>query len=400
MNRIITTMLCAVLSFQSSFIFAVAEEENSADGSEEMITETADAPQEGADEAQPEEVSEEETESDRLEEPEVELTDDTSAEMAAAAEGITNSEYEIVITEEDEQPGELENASYPILIPKDFVITAAAGSSVSIVYNIFHEFQNEKCVTEAYNSNDDLVGTAEKSFSNYYKGSTEYTINWDTAGLPAGRYTVKSQMMFYSMYDWHYAPSTSTVYVDLTEGAPAPTPDPNYYWLEQDGKLYWYEYGQKQGMAGDPKNIIDGQYHIERGREIYDPASDGWYWLDANNNGAKAVGKEVWMPYIYQDEDTWDDARKVSTAYESDSGMGECVLDAIRTKKGKWVRYDENGKMLKGWVTIEGELARLYPNQAGNRYYYDHRTGLMAKGWVTIDGARHYFDEETGVMQS
>ena len=148
-----------------------------------------------------------------------------------------------------------------------------------------------------------------------------------------------------------------------------------------NGKDYWYENDVRQAIAGDPKVIIDEQYHQERGREIYDPETNAWYWLDYIYDGAKATGKEVWVPYIYQDEDTWDDARKVSTAYESDSGMGECVLDAIRTKKGKWVRYDENGKMLKGWVTIEGALANLYPKQRGNRYYYDHRTGLMAKGW-------------------
>ena len=62
------------------------------------------------------------------------------------------------------------------------------------------------------------------------------------------------------------------------------------------------------------------------------------------------------------------------------------------------MRYDEDGKMLKGWVTIEGELANLYPKQAGNRYYYDYKTGLMAKGWTVIGGARYHFDEQTGVM--
>ena len=75
------------------------------------------------------------------------------------------------------------------------------------------------------------------------------------------------------------------------------------------------------------------------------------------------------------------------------------MLNALLTGTGKWVRYDENGAMLKGWVTIEGELAVLYPEQEGNVYYYDHRTGLMAKGTVTIDGVEHYFDEITGVKQ-
>ncbi|MBR1862084.1 MAG: hypothetical protein IJ796_09560, partial [Lachnospiraceae bacterium] len=84
---------------------------------------------------------------------------------------------------------------------------------------------------------------------------------------------------------------------------------------------------------------------------------------------------------------------------ESDPGMEELVLKCMREKKGKWVRYDENGKMLKGWVTIEGALVEKYPDQAGNTYYYDNRTGLMAKGWVTIDGTQHYFKETTGVLE-
>ena len=173
-----------------------------------------------------------------------------------------------------------------------------------------------------------------------------------------------------------------------------------YEWRSEGGKSYWYENGVKQGVPGDPKNITDQTYHTERGREIYDPGSDGWYWLDSVYNGAKAVGKEVWMPYIYQNEltESWDDGFIHGIANESDAGMSGCVFDAIKNKSGKWVRYDNNGAMLKGWVTISGKLADLYPSQAGNTYYYDHRTGLMAKGWVELDGAKYHFDEVTGVL--
>jgi glucan-binding YG repeat protein len=81
------------------------------------------------------------------------------------------------------------------------------------------------------------------------------------------------------------------------------------------------------------------------------------------------------------------------------SNMGDQVREAIMSGKGKWVRYDENGKMIKGWVTITGTLAEIYPNQEGNTYYYDYMTGLMAKGWTTIGGQQYYFDEVTGVLQ-
>ena len=89
-----------------------------------------------------------------------------------------------------------------------------------------------------------------------------------------------------------------------------------------------------------------------RGKEIYDPASGAWYWLDNVQQGAKATSKEV-----YQD-----------------------------SNGGKWVRYDANGHMIKGWYT-----------QDGKTWYYDLTTGAMYKGWHTIEGSTYHFDETTGV---
>ena len=165
----------------------------------------------------------------------------------------------------------------------------------------------------------------------------------------------------------------------------------------EDGKQYWYEFGVKQGMMGDPKNIIDEQYGEERGREIYDPGTNGWYWLDAIYNGAKAVDKEVWMPYVYQDERNWSED-EISINADASGTMSEQVRNAIHNRTGKWVRYDATGKMYKGWYKVQGRDAQIYPDQAGNVYYYDEKTGLMAKGWTTIDGIDFYFDETTGVL--
>ncbi|MBR2809946.1 MAG: hypothetical protein IKD69_01065 [Solobacterium sp.] len=130
-----------------------------------------------------------------------------------------------------------------------------------------------------------------------------------------------------------------------------------------EGKLYWFEDGVQQGVYGDTKNIWDTQYdRIERGREIYDPNTDAWYWLDANDNGAVAKDKEVWMPYIFQGEDP--------------------------ATEGKWVRYDKYGQMIKGW----------YANDNGV-YYYDLLTGAMLKGTHEINGKTYTFDTLTGIMQ-
>ena len=110
-------------------------------------------------------------------------------------------------------------------------------------------------------------------------------------------------------------------------------------WYEENGAKYWYENGVRQGTEG-------------RGKEIYDPGSDAWYWLDAADNGKMAVSKDV---------------------YQESNG-------------GKWVRYDENGHMIKGWNT----------NDNGT-YYFDLTTGAMYKGKVIIDGVSCVFDDNTGI---
>lgn len=120
-------------------------------------------------------------------------------------------------------------------------------------------------------------------------------------------------------------------------------------WVEENGKKYWYEKGVKQGTTG-------------RGKEIYDPDSDAWYWLDTVQGGAMTVSKDVYQ--------------------ESAAGQWADKPDGT----GKWVRYDENGHMVKGWQTTDK-----------GTYYFDLITGAMAKGAGDIDGVPCAFDEYTGI---
>lgn len=120
-------------------------------------------------------------------------------------------------------------------------------------------------------------------------------------------------------------------------------------WVEENGKKYWYENGVKQGTTG-------------RGKEIYDPDSDAWYWLDVVQGGAMTVSKDVYQ--------------------ESAAGQWADKPDGT----GKWVRYDENGHMVKGWQQTENGL-----------YYFDLITGAMAKGAGDIDGVPCAFDKYTGI---
>ncbi len=130
------------------------------------------------------------------------------------------------------------------------------------------------------------------------------------------------------------------------------TTTPNNGWYEENGNKYWYENGVRQGLEG-------------RGKEIYDPDTDAWYWLDSVDNGKMAVSKDVYQ--------------------ESYAGVYADRADGTE----KWVRYDENGHMVKGWNV-----------QNDNTYYFDLITGAMVKGNVQIDGKDYTFDTTTGVLQN
>ena len=120
--------------------------------------------------------------------------------------------------------------------------------------------------------------------------------------------------------------------------------------ITKDGNQYWYENGTLQGTQG-------------RGKEIYDPETDAWYWLDSIQGGAVAKSKDV-----YQESWAGDYA-------DCEDGTG------------KWVRYDENGHMIKGWDTNED-----------GKYYFEPVTGAMAKGTVSIDDTSYRFDDVTGIL--
>lgn len=124
-------------------------------------------------------------------------------------------------------------------------------------------------------------------------------------------------------------------------------------WVTIDGKDYWYEGGIRQGFYPTTWNF--------RGKEIYDPGSDAWYWLDAVQQGAKAVSKDV------------------------------CIMESQANDFGtigKWVRYDAEGHMVKGWDTNEN-----------GTYYFDPVYGTMAKGMVVVDGKAYRFNEDTGICE-
>ena len=256
----------------------------------------------------------------------------------------------------------------------------------SVYYNVDVTFDSGK-------------SSSESNWSYYLKSNSEFPKHDRDS-----EYTTSSFNSSYPISSTSYTGSSSGS--DSGSGSGGDGTYRDLVWEYKNGKSYWYENNVRQGTYSDTKCFsFEGTL---RGREIYDPASNGWYWLDVNADGAKAVGKEVFMPYIYQTQGTWSEDEINSNAAASGAyaegniehaELADQVKEAIHNKTGKWVRYDNNGMMLKGWVKIEGELAVLYPDQAGNVYYYDRKTGLMAKGLTVIGGTTYYFDEITGVLK-
>ena len=77
-----------------------------------------------------------------------------------------------------------------------------------------------------------------------------------------------------------------------------------------------------------------------------------------------------------------------TTLFRSDNGKKAVSKDVYQESDGgKWVRYDADGHMIKGWDT-----------QGADRFYFDPITGAMAKGVVMIDGIRYWFDSRTGAL--
>ena len=139
-------------------------------------------------------------------------------------------------------------------------------------------------------------------------------------------------------------------------------------WVRKDYKEFvWFENGVRQGYEyGNPSY---------RGKEIYDPGTNAWYWLDNIQGGMMAYNKDVYQESLAGD---WGD-------YTGADGK----------KMGKWVRYDYYGHMKKGEAYDED------PNNPGewNYYYFDLIYGTMAKGDVSLpDGRNVYYDTNTGKM--
>lgn len=185
-------------------------------------------------------------------------------------------------------------------------------------------------------------------------------------------------------------------------------------WVERGGERYWYEDG----------TMVTSQ-------EIFDPASQAWYWLDAD--GTMARDKDVYLPagnkwvrYDIEGRMVKGEDFRYGGWYWFDPATGAMMKGFVfdPSNGGKWVFYDyDTGQMAYGERYIDGAhgdapgwmhfdeatgAVTYGPMDAadGRRVYYDDATGRMLYGWhdvdVDRDGAleRCHFDEATGALTS
>ena len=165
-------------------------------------------------------------------------------------------------------------------------------------------------------------------------------------------------------------------------------------WVEEDGQWYFYN---KDG---------------DRVEDEWKKSGDNWYWLDSEENGAMAVDKLIdddddtyyvdangvmvkntWVKVVNEDQDDDDDPAEYNYYYMQSNGKAYKAPDSgetkFRTIDGKRYAFDDDGKMLYGWV--DGDSSRLsgdtdWESRGEKDVYYcgDWEDGAMKTGWQKI----------------
>ncbi len=169
-------------------------------------------------------------------------------------------------------------------------------------------------------------------------------------------------------------------------------------WVEEDGVWYYYD--------------SDGN----RVEDEWKKSGDNWYWLDSEENGAMAVDKIIeddddiyyvdangvmvkntWVMVVNEDQDDDDNPAEYNYYYMQSNGKAyKQTGDSIskKTINGKKYAFDEDGKMLYGWVSHDGSMlngeddwyvAGVSGDSSTYVYYFgDWTDGSMKTGWQKI----------------
>jgi glucan-binding YG repeat protein len=177
-------------------------------------------------------------------------------------------------------------------------------------------------------------------------------------------------------------------------------------WVEEDGTWYFYD--------------NDGN----RVEDAWKKSGENWYWLDGEEGGAMAIEKIVeddddiyyvdangvmvrntWVKVVNEEQDEDEDPAEYHYYYMQSNGKAYKASDnsniRFRTIDGKRYAFDEDGKMLYGWVNEQGERQSDDDGWETAIYYLGNwDEGDMKIGWQKIyvydgdedDDMEHWFN--------
>ena len=160
-------------------------------------------------------------------------------------------------------------------------------------------------------------------------------------------------------------------------------------WVEEDGTWYFYD---KDGS---------------RVEDTWKKSGDNWFWLDSEEGGAMATDKLVedddntyyvdgngvmvtntWVKVVNEEQDEDDDPAEYRCYYMQSNGKaykGNGNNLSKKTIDGKQYAFDEDGKMLYGWVKTDGTMANGEDEWQDAYYYFGGwEDGSLKTGWQKI----------------
>ena len=162
-------------------------------------------------------------------------------------------------------------------------------------------------------------------------------------------------------------------------------------WVEEDGTWYYYD---KDG------NRVENEWK---------KSGDNWFWLNGDEGGAMATDMLVeddddtyyvdangvmvtntWVKVVNEDQDDDDDPAEYRYYYMQNSGKAYKAGDSGKTKfktiDGKKYAFDEDGKMMYGWVNEDDSTLASDDSDWETATYYmgSWEDGSLKTGWQKI----------------
>lgn len=182
-----------------------------------------------------------------------------------------------------------------------------------------------------------------------------------------------------------YTFDTNGNIISGTGEAPVNTPgvtDTTNKWVEKDGKFYYYDY---QG------NLAKGWLRIK----------DKTWYMDTKTGERHTGWLKLNKKYYYFQPDTglittgWMTLNKKTYYFKSDGSAAK----GWKKIDGKHYYFTKKGRMYtsrlinkKYYVDANGQRAYGFREIGKDTYYFNPKNGKMKKGWVTVDNKKYYFD--------